>query len=69
MRSTINTGPNAHDHLFATQLRQNTKVVEDFYTNWDKPLLTAFGSDDPLMAGVTSNGKGPFQGRKDKHAL
>jgi len=37
--------------LVASQLRQNQKVMDDFYANWDKPLITAFGSDDGLMAG------------------
>jgi haloalkane dehalogenase len=37
--------------LVASQLRQNQKVMNDFYANWDKPLLTAYGADDTLMAG------------------
>ncbi len=37
--------------LVASQLRQNQKVMDEFYSNWDKPLLTAFGSNDTLMAG------------------
>ena len=44
-------GPRIFPQTVATQLRQNTQVMENFYTNWDKPLLTAFGSDDPAMAG------------------
>ena len=37
--------------LVASQLRQNQKVMDNFYANWDKPFLTAFGSADLLMAG------------------
>lgn len=37
--------------LVASQLRQNQKVMDEFYANWDKPLLTAYGSDDNLMKG------------------
>jgi len=37
--------------LVASQLRQNQKVMDEFYSKWDKPLLTAFGTDDSLMAG------------------
>ena len=37
--------------LVVTQLRQNQKIMDDFYTKWDKPLITAFGDKDTLMAG------------------
>jgi len=37
--------------LVASQLRENQSVFENFYTKWDKPLLTAFGDKDTLMAG------------------
>ena len=37
--------------MVASQLRQNQKVMSEFYSQWDKPLLTAFGKDDLLMAG------------------
>lgn len=37
--------------LVASQLRQNQAILDDFYANWDKPLITAFGTDDALMAG------------------
>lgn len=37
--------------LVASQLRQNQKVMDNFYRSWNKPLLTAFGADDSLMAG------------------
>ena len=35
----------------ASQLRQNQETLDEFYAHWDKPLLTAFGADDFLMAG------------------
>ena len=37
--------------MVASQLRQNQKVMKQFYSTWDKPLITAFGKDDLLMAG------------------
>ena len=37
--------------LVASQLRQNQVVMDDFYSKWNKPFITAFGSDDSLMAG------------------
>lgn len=37
--------------LVASQLRQNQKVMDNFYANWDKPLLTAYGTEDGIMAG------------------
>ena len=37
--------------LVASQLRENQAVMDDFYAKWDKPLLTAFGTDDNLMKG------------------
>jgi len=37
--------------LVTSQLRQNQAIFENFYTKWDKPLLTAFGEKDSLMAG------------------
>lgn len=37
--------------IVASQLRQNQKVLDEFFSNWEKPLLTAFGEDDNLMAG------------------
>lgn len=38
--------------LVASQLRQNQRVLDEFYASWDKPLITAFGTDDALMAGL-----------------
>lgn len=37
--------------LVASQLRENQAVMDDFYRNWNKPLLTAFGSNDVIMKG------------------
>lgn len=37
--------------LVASQLRQNQLVMDDFYTKWEKPFITAFGDKDTLMAG------------------
>ena len=37
--------------LVASQLRQNQKIMDEFYANWKKPLITAFGDKDTLMAG------------------
>jgi len=37
--------------LVASQLRENQRVMDEFYTKWDKPLITAFGDKDTLMAG------------------
>ena len=37
--------------LLATQLRQNQAVMDNFYANWTKPLITAYGDKDTLMAG------------------
>jgi len=37
--------------LVASQLRQNQKVMDDFFSQWNKPLITAFGADDKLMEG------------------
>ncbi|MFK8047826.1 MAG: haloalkane dehalogenase [Halioglobus sp.] len=37
--------------LVASQLRQNQEVMDKFYAKWDKPLLTAYGTGDTMMAG------------------
>jgi len=37
--------------LVPSQLRQNQTVMDEFYAEWDKPLITAFGEKDSLMAG------------------
>ena len=37
--------------IVASQLRQNQRVMDDFYSKWTKPFLTAYGSEDALMAG------------------
>lgn len=38
--------------LVASQLRENQQVMNDFYQQWNKPFLTAFGSDDVIMKGL-----------------
>ncbi len=38
-------------YLVPSQLRQNQKVMDEFYAKWDKPFLTAFGDSDPVTAG------------------
>ncbi len=38
-------------YLVPSQLRQNQKVMDEFYASWDKPFLTAFGDSDPVTAG------------------
>ena len=49
--NTYMAGVRMFPSLVASQLRQNQKVMDEFFANWDKPLITAFGSDDALMAG------------------
>ena len=44
-------GVRAFPGLVPSQLRQNQKVMDNFFANWEKPVLTAFGSGDTLMAG------------------
>lgn len=38
-------------YLVPSQLRQNQSVMDEFYANWDKPFLTAFGDSDAVTAG------------------
>ncbi len=44
-------GVRAFPTLVASHLRQNQRVIDEFYATWDKPFLTAYGTDDKLMAG------------------
>jgi len=37
--------------IVASQLRQNQGVIDEFYAKWEKPFLTAYGTEDTLMAG------------------
>ncbi|MEP0190008.1 MAG: haloalkane dehalogenase [Erythrobacter sp.] len=56
--------------LVASQLRQNQAVLDDFYANWDKPLITAFGTDDALMAGQDKDWQENVPGAKGQaHTL
>ena len=56
--------------IVASQLRQNQTVMDEFYTNWNKPFLTAFGSDDTLMAGRDKVWQDTVPGAKgQKHTL
>ncbi len=37
--------------LVASHLRQNQRVMDEFYKMWNKPFITAFGTDDVIMQG------------------
>ncbi|MEP0393151.1 MAG: haloalkane dehalogenase [Erythrobacter sp.] len=56
--------------LVASQLRQNQAIFDQFYANWDKPLITAFGADDNLMAGRDKQWQDDVPGAKGQaHTL
>ena len=56
--------------MVASQLRQNNAIMEDFYKNWDKPLLTAFGADDIVMKGREKVWQDTVPGAKNqKHTI
>lgn len=44
-------GARIFPYLVPSQLRQNQKVMDDFWANWEKPFLTAFGDSDPVTSG------------------
>ena len=37
--------------MVPSHLRQNQRVMDEVYANWDKPFLTAFGDSAPVSAG------------------
>lgn len=56
--------------LVASQLRQNQRVMDEFYSKSDKPLITAFGSEDSLMAGRDKMWQDTVPGAKgQKHSI
>lgn len=56
--------------IVASQLRQNQVVMDDFYSKWTKPLITAFGKDDSLMAGRDKVWQSTVPGAKgQKHTI
>lgn len=56
--------------LVASQLRQNQDIMDNFYSKWDKPFITAFGSDDSLMAGRDKVWQDTVPGAKNqKHTI
>lgn len=48
---THQAGPRIMPYLVPSQLRQNARVMNEFYAQWDKPLLIAFSDSDPVTAG------------------
>lgn len=44
-------GARVFPYLVPSQLRENDRVMREFYARWDKPFLTAFGDADPVTAG------------------
>ena len=54
----------------ASQLRQNQGVINEFYAKWEKPFLTAYGTEDTLMAGRDKQWQQTVPGAKgQRHTL
>lgn len=52
--------------MVPSQLRQNQKAMDEFYTTWDKPFLTTFGDSDPVTAGGEQIWQQTVPGAKDQ---
>lgn len=57
--NSYKAGARVMPSLVTSQLRENYKVWEDVFTNWEKPFLTAFSDSDP----ITRGGEKDFQSR------
>ena len=56
--------------LVATQMRENQVTFDNFFTKWDKPFITAFGSEDKLMLGRDKAWQNQVPGAKNQaHTL
>ncbi len=44
-------GARAFPYLVPSQLRQNQRIMTEFWAKWDKPFMTAFSDKDPVTAG------------------
>ena len=44
-------GARAFPFLVPSQLRENQRVMTEFWAKWDKPFMTAFSDKDPVSAG------------------
>ncbi len=48
---TYMAAPRTFPYMVPSQLRQNADAMHIVFENWEKPLLTAFGDQDPVTAG------------------